>query len=84
MVPEAALHTKQQFDEIRVYEGIAERTGMTVDRQAIRKSPTACRTLAELTRSSRRLGDGLFYLPVSLWPEGVTQLSLAQKWTTMS
>ena len=36
------LHNNQQFDEIRVYEGIAERTGTTVDRQTIRRSPAAC------------------------------------------
>ncbi len=78
------MNTNQQFDEIRVYEGIAERTGKTVDRAAIRTSPATCRTLAELSRSIRRLGDGLFYLPVSMWPPDVTQLSLAHKWTTMS
>lgn len=78
------MTNNQQFDEIQVYEGVAERTGRTVDRQTVRRSPTACRSLSELTQRARRLGDGLFYLPVSLWPEGVTQLKLSQTWTPMS
>ena len=74
----------QQFDEIRVFEGVAERTGTTIDGQTVRRSPTACRSVSELTRRVRRLGDGLFYLPVSMWPEGKTEIPLAQTWTTMS
>jgi hypothetical protein len=76
--------SNQQFDEIRVYEGVAERTGTKIDRQTIRRSPTACRSVSELTRRVRRLGDGLFYLPVSMWPEGKTEIPLSQTWTTMS
>lgn len=78
------MPSHQLFDEIRVFEGVAERTGNTVDRQTIRQSNAACRSLAELTRRVRRMGDGTFYLPVSMWPEGVTQLPLAMTWTTMS
>ena len=80
----ADVQSNQQFAEIRVYEGVAERTGTTIDRQTIRRSPSACRSLSELIRRARRLGDGLFYLPVSMWPEGVTELPLLQTWTTMS
>ena len=78
------VQSNQKFDEIRVYEGVAERTGNVVDKETIRRSPAACRSLAELTRHVRRMGDGVFYLPVSLWPEGVTQIPLSQTWTTMS
>jgi hypothetical protein len=78
------LRASQQFDEIRVYDGVAERTGTTVDRETIRGSAAACRSVSELTRRVRRMGDGCFYLPVSMWPEGVTQLPLSQTWTTMS
>ncbi|HEX9160739.1 MAG TPA: hypothetical protein VF980_03455 [Thermoanaerobaculia bacterium] len=78
------LRAGEQFDEIRVYEGIAERTGTTVDRATIRGSSNLCRSVSELGRLARRLGDGYFYLPVSMWPEGVTQLRLSETWTTMS
>lgn len=74
----------QQFDEIRVFEGVAERTGTKVDRQTIRRSRAACRSISELTHRVRSMGDGVFYLPVSEWPEGATQLELSRTWTTMS
>jgi hypothetical protein len=78
------LRTDQQFDEIRVYEGVAERTGMTVDRKSVRGRPSVCRSLTDLTRLVRRLGDGYYYLPSLMWPEGQTKLMLAATWTTMS
>lgn len=78
------LRTNQQFDEIRVYEGIAERTGTVVDRSTVRGSQAVCRSLSELTRKVRQRGDGYFYLPVDSWPEGKTQLALFEEWTPMS
>ncbi len=77
------LRSAQQFDEIRVFEGVAERTGTVVNRETVRGSEGMCRSVTELTRRARRMGDGYFYLPVLLWPEGVTQLPLSQTWTTM-
>lgn len=74
----------QQFDEIRVFEGIAERTGTTVDRDTLRGNFGVCRSLSILTRMARRMGDGYFYLPVVMWPEGVTRLPLAATWTPMA
>jgi hypothetical protein len=73
-----------QFDQIRVFELVAERTGTVVDRNSLRGNGGVCRSLTTLTRLARRMGDGYFYLPVVLWPEGVTQLSLATSWTPMS
>ncbi|HVS31691.1 MAG TPA: hypothetical protein VMS98_09565 [Thermoanaerobaculia bacterium] len=78
------LRSNQEFDEIRVFEGVAERTGQVVDRKTVRGSAAVCRSLTDLTRAARRLGDGYFYLPVMMWPEGVTRLPLAATWTTMS
>lgn len=74
----------KQFLEIRVYDAIAECTGTVVDRETIRGSAMMCRSMMELTRLSRRLGDGTFYLPVALWPAGKKQIPLAETWTTMS
>ena len=78
------MRTNQQFDEIRVYEGVAERTGTTVDRQTVRGSSAVCRSVSELTRRARRMGDGYFYLPVLMWPDGVKEIPLSETWTTMS
>jgi hypothetical protein len=78
------MRSNQQFDEIRVYEGVAERTGTTVDRKTVRGSASVCRSLTELTHRARRMGDGYFYLPVLMWPEGVKELPLSETWTTMS
>ena len=67
-----------------MFEGVAERTGSTLDRKTVRGSTALCRSLSELTRRARRLGDGYFYLPVMMWPEGVKSLPLSETWTTMS
>ncbi|HVR43243.1 MAG TPA: hypothetical protein VMS56_07315 [Thermoanaerobaculia bacterium] len=74
----------QTFDEIRVYEGIAERTGATVDRETVRRSQTFCRSVSDLTRKARRMGDGTFYLASSLWPENTTEIVLHQTWIPIS
>ena len=41
------------FDEIRVYEGIAERTGTIVDRDTVRGSKSVCHSVSELSRKYR-------------------------------
>jgi hypothetical protein len=77
------LQTHQQFDELRVYEGIAERTGKTVDRNTVRGSRAVCQSVSELARKVRNLGDGYFYLASSAWPENADRLDLTAKWTPM-
>ncbi|HEY5611730.1 MAG TPA: hypothetical protein VIL97_11005, partial [Thermoanaerobaculia bacterium] len=59
------------FDEIRVFEGVAEPTGNTVDRKTVRGSAAVCRSMSDLMRKVRRVGDGYFYIPVLVWPQGV-------------
>jgi hypothetical protein len=71
-----------QLDEIQVFEGVAERTGRTVDRTAVRRSPACCSTVSDLTRKVRRMGDGYFYLASLLWPENTTKLNLSTTWVT--
>lgn len=75
------LAVNQQFDEVRVYAGVAERTGNTVDRNTVRGSKSVCRTVSELTRKVRREGDGTFYLASMAWPENTTTLVLTATWT---
>ena len=77
------LNQDLQFDEIQVFEGVAERTGTRVDRSTVRRSSALCRSVSELTRKARRMGDGYFYLDASLWPEGTTKLVVHEAWVTM-
>ena len=74
----------QTFDEIRVYEGIAERTGNTVGRDSLRRSKSLCQSMSELTRKVRREGDGVFYLASDAWPADTESVNLLTKWTPMS
>ena len=73
-----------QFEEIRVYDGVAERTGVLVERSMVRRSNTCCNSLTELTRKTRSIGDGIFYLPVNIWPEGAERLQLQKEWVVFS
>ena len=78
------MQQRDQLVEIRVYEGIAERTGMTVDKDTVRRSPAFCRSVSDLTKKVRRMGDGYFYLASLLWPEDKNQLVLRDTWTPIS
>lgn len=73
----------QQFDEVNVYEGVAERTGNTVDRKTVRGSKAVCSSVAELARKVRREGDGVYYLVSKAWPEESERIDLITKWTPM-
>lgn len=54
--------------EINVFQGIGERTGIVVERSAIRGRKTLCKSMRDLTIKSRVLGDGYYYVPSELWP----------------
>ena len=68
------------FDEIRVFEGVAERTGVQFDRSAVRRSRSCCKTLSELARKARSSGVGDFYLPAGLWPADTERVDLLRRW----
>lgn len=74
----------QSFDEIRVYEGIAERTGVRFERSAVRRSAGCCKTLTELARKARNSGDGCFYLPNEIWPADLERVDLRKQWIVLS
>ena len=77
------LQVHQTFDEIRIYEGEAERTGNTVSRDSLRHTKSVCRSMTELARKVRRNGDGVFYLVSKAWPENAKTVNLLETWTTM-
>ena len=74
------MPVNQPFDEIRVYAGVAERTGVHFDRSAVRRSGACCRSVTELFRKARAAGDGSFYLPLSLWPANTERMSIQKPW----
>jgi hypothetical protein len=73
----------RSFHEVQVYDGIAERTGVSIDRAGVRGHGGVCRSITELAAKSRRLGDGYYYLASSAWPEDVKSVTLTQAWTAM-
>ncbi len=78
------MRSKRSFDEIRVYAGIAERTGVHYEQSAVRRSAGYCRSLAELARKARTSGDGCFYLPLEVWPGDTVSVDLQKRWVVLS
>ncbi|MFZ2492926.1 MAG: hypothetical protein WA208_15695 [Thermoanaerobaculia bacterium] len=79
-----SVRVGETFVEITVYAGIAERTGARVDRDVVRRSAGCCRSVSELLRKARSLGDGTFYLPLELWPKDQQQLETRKPWIVVS
>lgn len=71
------------FDEVHVYDGIAERTGTQLDRAGVRGRNGVCRSLRDLAAKARRLGDGYYYIAAAAWPAETTQVTLNRAWTPM-
>jgi hypothetical protein len=74
----------QYFEEVQVYEGFAERTGVRFERKDVRRSGRCCSSLTELLRKARAAGDGYFYLPLDNWPADTERLPLQKKWIVIS
>lgn len=73
----------KSFDEVQVFAGVAERTGVSIDRAGVRGHGGVCRSLTELAAKSRRLGDGYYYLAAAAWPAELKSVNLTQPWTAM-
>jgi hypothetical protein len=71
------------FDEIHVYDGVAERTGVTIDCTDVRGHRGMCRSVTELTAKSRRLGDGYYYLASTAWPADTKSVNLVRAWVSL-
>lgn len=71
------------FDEIQVFDGVAERTGMSADGNDVRGHRGVCRSVTELTAKSRRLGDGFYYLAAAAWPADTKSVQLARAWVSL-
>jgi len=73
----------KSFDEVQVFDGIAERTGVSVDRAGVRGHGGVCRSVTELSAKSRRMGDGYYYLASSAWPADTKSVNLTRAWTSI-
>ena len=68
------------FDEVHVFAGVGERTGLQVDRAGARGRRAVCRSMTELASKARRLGDGYYYIASKAWPPESTSLNLTIPW----
>jgi len=69
--------------EISIFQGSGERTGVVVERSAIRGKPGLCKSMRDLAIKSRVLGDGYYYLPIELWPLLEPVVIHKQDWTVI-
>ena len=74
-----------QCDEITIFDSVAERTGNTSPMRGFRGRPNLARSMTDLARRHRTLGDGIFYLAEGQWPTGANALDLKQPiWDSMT
>jgi hypothetical protein len=78
------MNVSQKLKEIRVYEGVAECTGLEVDRSEVRRNSGLCGSLSELMRKARNSGDGTFYLPADQWPADTEQIETRKPWVVIA
>jgi hypothetical protein len=74
----------RSFDEIRVFDGMAERTGTRLDRDGVRGRRSVCRSLTDLAAKVRRLGDGYYYLSSAAWPADAVTVNLLRAWEPLA
>lgn len=68
-------------EEIRAFDGRAERTGVIIELRGVKAGKRTCSSLTDLVRKYKLYGDGLFYLPAGHWPKGKAELTLDNvKW----
>lgn len=72
------------YDEIRVYAGVAERTGVQFDRDTVRRSGGRIGSVPELLRKARLSGDGTYYLPRNMWPADKLEVEIRKPWIVVS
>lgn len=63
---------------------MGERTGIVVEKNTVRGKPGLCKSMRDLAIKSRVLGDGYYYLPADLWPDGEPVVINRQDWTVIS
>lgn len=69
---------------MQVFDGVAERTGIQLDRAGVRGRRAVYRSLTALSAAARRLGDGYYYLVSAAWPEETDRVELKETWVSMA
>jgi hypothetical protein len=70
--------------EISVFQGVGEKTGVVVERSAVRGKVGLCKSMRDLAIKSRVLGDGYYYLPIELWPSADSSVVINRHdWTVI-
>jgi len=70
--------------EISIFQGVGEKTGVFVERSAVRGKKGLCKSMRDLSIKSRVLGDGVYYLPAELWPPAEDEVVInKQEWTVI-
>jgi hypothetical protein len=69
----------EQYLELKVFEGIAERTGASFSRTGVRGRRGICRNLTALRAMCRRFGDGYYYLAESAWDNSLSSLDVRKE-----
>ena len=70
-------------DEIHVYEGRAEQTGVVIEARGVTKHHL-CRSMTDLVRRFALYGDGHFYLAAGAWPDDAKVIDLRKPyWPSM-
>jgi hypothetical protein len=71
--------------EISIFDGVGEPTGVVVERRAIRGKKGLCKSMRDLSIKSRVLGDGVYYIPIDLWPKSKEPVVVHKhEWTVIS
>ena len=71
--------------EISIFDGVGEPTGVVVERSAIRGKKGLCKSMRDLAIKSRVLGDGVYYIPIDLWPKSKEPVVVHKHdWTVIS
>ena len=82
--PGGQVLKSQSYAEVRVYDGVAERTGVQFERSEVRRSAGYCASLTDFLRKARAAGEGTFYVPLDMWPADTERIELRTPWTVMS
>ena len=74
----------QSYEEVLIFDGVAERTGNRVDRNGVRGRQNVCRSFSALGAKWRRSGDGYYYLNSAEWPAESEKCDLKRAWACIA
>ena len=67
-----------------VYVLFAKVVADRFERSEVRRSEGCCDSVAGFLRKARAAGEGIFYLPLGMWPAETERMELRKPWVVMS